>query len=156
MFLKQRKAKIEDLLRIIQLLFEDELGQNRESFDIINNEINEKYIRAFNKINEDPNQYLMVVLNENDLIIGTCQLSILPSLSLMGAIRMQIESVRVSQEFRGMGIGKWMFDQALEFAKNHEVFLAQLMTNKTRIKARKFYESLGFEATHDGMKLFLS
>lgn len=156
MFLKQRKAKIEDLPRIIQLLFEDELGQNRESFDIMNNEVNEKYIKAFNKINEDPNQYLMVVLNEDDLIIGTCQLSILPSLSLMGAIRMQIESVRVNQEFRGMGIGKWMFDQALEFARNHEVSLVQLMTNKTRIKARKFYENLGFEATHDGMKLFLS
>jgi len=33
--------------------------------------------------------------------------------------------------------------------------LAQLTTNRSRPDARRFYESLGFEASHEGMKLTL-
>lgn len=149
--LTQRKAKITDLPRVIELLLEDELGGTRESKSA---ELDENYIRAFHKINSDPNQYLMVVEN-GDEIIGTCHLTIVPSLTFIGSTRMQIEAVRIAGKYRGQKIGSWMFDQALAYAKEHDVSIIQLTTNKKRQHAKHFYEKLGFEASHEGMKLYL-
>ncbi len=149
--LTHRKARIADLPRLIELLLEDELGQTRESRSA---ELDEKYTKAFHKIDIDPNQYLMVIEN-CDEIIGTCQLTIMPSLTFIGSTRMQIEAVRVADKYRGQKIGSWMFDQAISYAKEHDVSIIQLTTNKKRPKAKRFYEKLGFEASHEGMKIYL-
>jgi N-acetylglutamate synthase-like GNAT family acetyltransferase len=149
--LTHRKARIADLPHIIALLLEDELGSTRESKSAA---VHENYIKAFHKIESDPNQYLMVVEN-GDEIIGTCHLTIMPSLTFIGSTRMQIEAVRVAGKYRGQKIGSWMFDQAISFAKENDVSIVQLTTNKKRPKAKHFYEKLGFEASHEGMKLYL-
>ena len=149
--LTYRKSKINDLPRIIELLLEDELGKTRESKS---SELDENYIKTFHKIDRDPNQYLMVVENSNE-IIGTCHLTIMPSLTFIGSQRMQIEAVRVADKYRGQKIGSWMFDQAIIYAAEHDVSIVQLTTNKKRLKAKHFYEKLGFEASHEGMKLYL-
>jgi len=149
--LTHRKARITDLPHIIALLLEDELGNTRESKSAV---VHENYIKALHKIDRDPNQYLMVVEN-GDEIIGTCHLTIMPSLTFTGSTRMQIEAVRVAGKYRGQKIGSWMFDQAINYAKEHDVSIIQLTTNKKRPKAKHFYENLGFEASHEGMKLYL-
>ena len=149
--LTHRKAIITDLPRLIELLLEDELGAIRESKSSV---VHENYIKAFHKIDSDPNQYLMVVENDDE-IIGTCHLTIMPSLTFIGSTRMQIEAVRVAGKYRGQKIGSWMFDQAISYAKEHDVSIIQLTTNKKRPKAKHFYEKLGFEASHEGMKLYL-
>ena len=151
MNLTHRKAIIADLPRILELLLEDELGATRESKS---SAVHENYIKAFHKIDSDPNQYLMVVEN-GDEIIGTCHLTIMPSLTFIGSTRMQIEAVRVAGQYRGQKIGSWMFDQAISYAKEHDVSIVQLTTNKKRPQAKHFYEKLGFEASHEGMKLYL-
>jgi N-acetylglutamate synthase-like GNAT family acetyltransferase len=149
--LTHRKAIIADLPHLIELLLEDELGSTRESKS---SELDEHYIQAFHKIDSDPNQYLMVVSN-GDEIIGTCHLSLIPSLTFIGSTRMQIEAVRVAGKYRGKKIGSWMVDQAIGYAKAMDVSIIQLTTNKKRQKAKHFYEKLGFEASHEGMKLYL-
>ena len=149
--LTHRKARIADLPRLVELLLEDELGASRESKSAV---VHENYIKAFHKIDSDPNQYLMVVENDDE-IIGTCHLTIMPSLTFIGSTRMQIEAVRVAGKYRGQKIGSWMFDQATSYAKEHDVSIIQLTTNKKRPKAKHFYEKLGFEASHEGMKLYL-
>jgi ribosomal protein S18 acetylase RimI-like enzyme len=68
---------------------------------------------------------------------------------------MQIEAVRVADKYRGQKIGEWMIKEALEYGKLRGAKLIQLTTNKKRDRAKKFYETLGFEATHEGMKLSL-
>ncbi len=146
-----RKAKFEDLSKIIELLLEDTLGKTRESHD---GQLDKRYIDAFHKIDNDPNQYLMVVENDHE-IVATCHLTLMPSLTFIGSTRMQIEAVRVAENYRGQGIGQWMLNQAIAFAKRHDVTLLQLTTHKTRIQAKRFYEQLGFEASHEGMKLYL-
>jgi N-acetylglutamate synthase-like GNAT family acetyltransferase len=148
--LTQRKAKLADLPRIIELLLEDELGQSRES----KNTLDVQYKKAFQNIDSDPNQYLMVVENKSE-IVGTCHLTVMPSLTFIGSTRMQIEAVRVVEKYRGQKIGKWMFDQAVAYAKEKGASIIQLTTNKKRPKAKHFYEKLGFEASHEGMKLYL-
>jgi N-acetylglutamate synthase-like GNAT family acetyltransferase len=149
--LTHRKTRIADLPHLVELLLEDELGQTRESRSAV---VHENYIKAFHKIDSDPNQYLMVVEN-GDEIIGTCHLTIMPSLTFIGSTRMQIEAVRVAGKYRGQKIGSWMFDQAISYAKEHDASIIQLTTNKKRPKAKHFYEKLGFEASHEGMKLYL-
>lgn len=146
-----RKAKVSDLHQIVALLLEDELGQMRESKSTL---LDENYIKAFHRIDSDLNQYLMVVEN-GDEIMGTCHLTIMPSLTFIGSTRMQIEAVRIAGKYRGQKIGSWMFDQAISYAKEHDVSIIQLTTNKKRLKAKRFYEKLGFEASHEGMKLYL-
>ena len=149
--LTHRKARIADLPHIIELLLEDELGSARESKSAA---VHENYIEAFYKIDSDPNQYLMALEN-GDEIIGTCHLSLMPSLTFIGSTRMQIEAVRVANKYRGQKIGSWMLDQAISYAKAMDVSIIQLTTNKKRPKAKHFYEKLGFEASHEGMKLYL-
>lgn len=149
--LTHRKATLNDLPALIELFLEDELGQMRESKST---SLDESYIKAFHKIDSDPNQYLMVIEN-GDEIIGTCHLTIMPSLTFIGNTRMQIEAVRIAGKYRGQKIGSWMFDQTISYAKENDVSIVQLTTNKKRPKAKHFYEKLGFEASHEGMKLYL-
>jgi ribosomal protein S18 acetylase RimI-like enzyme len=147
----QRKAGVNDLKSIVALLIEDELGSTR---DHLSEELDPKYLNAFKLIDKDPNQYLMVVENANE-IIATCHLTIMPSLTFTGSTRMQIEAVRVSEKLRGQKIGEWMIERAVEYARGNNVGIIQLSTNKKRPRAKHFYEKLGFEASHEGMKLYL-
>lgn len=150
--LTHRKATLNDLPFLVQLLLEkDELNGTSE---LKASKLNENYIKAFHKINSDRNQYLMVVKNADE-IIGTCHLTIMPSLTFVGSTRMQIEAVRIADKYRGQKIGSWMFEQAINYAKEQDVSIIQLTTNKRRERAKHFYEKLGFEASHEGMKLYL-
>lgn len=149
--LQHRKAAISDLTQIINLLLEDELGKSRETRATA---LDQRYIDAFNLIDQDHNQYLMVVEKDNQ-IIATCHLTLMPSLTFKGSTRMQIDAVRVSEKLRGHKIGEWMINKAIEYAKSNNVKIIQLTTNIQRPRAKKFYEKLGFEATHVGMKLYL-
>jgi GNAT superfamily N-acetyltransferase len=149
--LTHRKATIHDLRAIITLLLEDELGQTREH---LKSSIDQKYIDAFHRIDADPNQYLMIVSSGTD-IVGTCHLSIMPSLTFTGSTRMQIEAVRVSRKHRGQKIGEWMMHTAIDYAKSKSATIIQLTTNIKRPRAKAFYERLGFEATHVGMKYYV-
>jgi GNAT superfamily N-acetyltransferase len=136
---------------IIHLLADDDLGKQREK-PVTN--MNLAYKTAFDRILADPNQFLMVIETEGR-IVGTCHLTLMPSLTFQGALRMNIEAVRVDSSFRGQGIGEWMFSQVVELAKVEGCKIIQLTTNKKRSDALRFYEKLGFKATHEGMKLYL-
>lgn len=151
--LTARKAALSDLPAIVNLLIKDELGQTREK---VGDVIDQRYISAFQHIDSDSNQYLMVVENTEQQIIATCHLTIMPSLTFIGSTRMQIEAVRVSSRYRGQKIGEWMMNAAFEWAKKNDVSIIQLTTNKQRPRAKQFYERLGFTATHDGMKFFVA
>lgn len=149
--MQQDKATIHDLPAIVALLLDDDLGKTRECMA---DKLDQRYIDAFHLIDADPHQYLMVVKSEQE-IVGTCHLTIMPSLTFTGATRMQIEAVRVSAKHRGQKIGEWMMNAAFEFAKSNNISIIQLTTNKQRPRARKFYEQLGFETTHEGMKYYV-
>jgi ribosomal protein S18 acetylase RimI-like enzyme len=146
--LTYRKARISDLQAIIMLLLQDELGQTRELFS---KEPDASYLDAFRKIDEDPNQFLMVVSLGQE-VVGTCHLTLIPSLTYKGSSRLQIEAVRVSNARRGNNIGTWMMRAAINYGKSKGASIVQLSTDKKRPLAKQFYESLGFKATHEGMK----
>ena len=148
--MKFRKATINDVSTIVKMISDDELGKTRENFQ---NPLPKEYLDAFKKINADENQELIVVEDENDKVIGTLQLSFIQYLTYQGGIRAQIEAVRIKKEKRGLSIGKTMFRWAINRAKERNAHLLQLTTDKKRRKAIKFYEDLGFKASHEGMKI---
>jgi ribosomal protein S18 acetylase RimI-like enzyme len=143
------KADISHLQEIVKLLIEDDLGKARES---LSGESFKQYKKAFKKISEDKNQYLAIG-KIGDEIVATCHLTIMPSLTLQGSTRLQIEAVRVKIEWRGKKIGEKMIDFVKDFAVKNDCNLIQLTTNKSRDDAKRFYERVGFEASHIGMKL---
>jgi ribosomal protein S18 acetylase RimI-like enzyme len=96
-----------------------------------------------------------MVVENGGKIFGTCHLTIMPSLTFTGSTRMQIEAVRVHSNNRGQKIGEWMITEAINYGKYSGASTFQLSTNKQRSEAIKFYEKLGFKATHEGMKLYL-
>lgn len=150
--LTHRKATQADLKAIIALLLDnDELGQIRES---LTETLNPNYIHVFHQIDADPNHYLMVMEWEQE-IVGTCHLTVLPSLSFQGSTRLLIEEVRIATKYRSQGFGEWMMQQAIDYGRANDAKIIQLTTNKKRERAKRFYEKLGFEASHEGMKLYL-
>lgn len=145
-----RKAKREDVISIVRLLADDVLGKQREDYRI---PLPRTYYQAFEKIDTDPNQELMVVENKQNMVIGTLQLSLIPYLTYQGGLRAQIEAVRIAEAHRGQGLGKELFVWAIQRARERGAHVLQLTTDKKRPEARRFYESLGFKASHEGMKL---
>ena len=143
-----RKACKNDIDSIVSLLIDDELGAIREELGHPN------YLIAFNKINNDPQQ-LLIVCELDSKIIGTAQLTIIPYISRKGICRGLIEAVRVHSLYRGKGIGKQMFKWLINESRQRGCKLVQLTTDKSRIEALNFYKSLGFIDTHIGMKLEL-
>jgi len=145
-----RKATEKDLFSIVQMLADDELGSTRESFQ---DPLPPSYLEAFKNISNDPNQELIVVVNSHHEIIGTMQLSFIQYLTYQGGIRAQIEAVRIRKDQRGAGIGKKMFQWAITRAKERKAHVLQLTSDKKRPDAIRFYEDLGFQSTHEGMKM---
>ena len=145
-----RKAEKSDVSKIVELLVNDKLGQQREDF---RDPLPQPYYEAFMRIDKDENQELIVVESENGELIGTLQLTFIPYLTYQGGIRAQIEAVRVRADQRGQGIGEQIFRWAIARAQEKGAHLLQLTTDKKRPDALRFYEKLGFKASHEGMKL---
>lgn len=146
-----RLAAEADLPAIVQMLADDALGASRENATGV---LSEKYIQAFAAIQADPNQELTVVEMDNT-IVATFQLSFIQYLTYEGGLRAQIESVRVHSAHRGQGIGTKVFEYAIHRARVKNCHLVQLTSDKKRPDAIRFYEMLGFKASHEGMKLVL-
>ncbi|RYU96481.1 GNAT family N-acetyltransferase [Emticicia agri] len=146
-----RKATKADVPFIVQMLANDKLGKLREDY---REPLPEKYYQAFENIDTDPNQELIIVEKDGE-VIGTLQLSFIQYLTYQGGIRAQIEAVRIREDVRGAGIGQQMFEWAIARAKERKAHILQLTTDKSRPEALNFYEKLGFKATHEGMKLHL-
>lgn len=147
-----RKATREDVIDIVRMLADDSLGAKRENY---REPLPPSYYAAFNDINADQNNYLMVAEIDKK-IIGTLQLTFITNLTYQGGKRALIEAVRIDSSWRGQGIGKVMFEWAIAKAKEAGCRLIQLTTDKTRTEALNFYKKLGFIPSHEGLKLFLN
>lgn len=146
-----RAATAEDLPAILTLLMDDALGKLREDLGL---PLNPRYLEAFAAIERDPNQ-LLAVADQDGQVVGCVQLTFIPGLSRTGMWRGQIEAVRVASSQRGSGLGKAMMQWAIARCRTRGCGLVQLTTDKRRADAHRFYEALGFEASHEGMKLAL-
>ena len=145
--LEIRPAVAGDIPAIVAMLADDPLGAQRESPDDL-----VPYLAALERLAEDPNQHLVVAVRE-DRVIGTLQLTIIPGLSRRGSTRSIIEGVRIHADERGSGLGTRLIEWAVDESRRQGCQLVQLTSDATRTSAHRFYERLGFEASHVGFKL---
>lgn len=151
--LRVRLARAEDLPAIVAMLADDPLGAQRED---PSHPLPPAYRAAFEAIDHDPHNELVVAEAADGQPVAVLQLTFTPTLTHQGSWRASIEGVRVASHCRGMGLGRQLLSWALTRAQERGCRLLQLTTDKRRPDARRFYESLGFVATHEGMKLPLS
>ncbi|MBZ9644994.1 GNAT family N-acetyltransferase [Streptomyces sp. PSKA30] len=147
--LEIRAAVADDIPAIVGMLADDPLGARRESPDDL-----APYLAALERLSADPNQHLMVAVREGR-VVGTLQLTIVPGLSRRGATRSIIEGVRIHADERGSGLGTQLIQWAIDESRNQHCQLVQLTSDSSRTDAHRFYERLGFTASHVGFKLAL-
>jgi GNAT superfamily N-acetyltransferase len=143
-----RIASAGDVPAIVALLADDPLGAARESPG------DPAYLAAFEEIAADPRQVLAVAEASGE-VVGTLQLTCTPGLSRKGMTRGTIEAVRVRADQRGQRLGERLVRWAVDEARRHGCGVVQLTTDASRVDAHRFYERLGFAASHVGMKLAL-
>jgi GNAT superfamily N-acetyltransferase len=146
-----RRARADDVPDIVRLLADDPLGATRERYE---SPLPESYARAFRAIEQDANNELVVACR-GERVVGVLQLTYIPSLTYQGGWRALIEGVRVDSGERSQGLGKTLFEWAIARARERACHMVQLTTDKARPDAKRFYESLGFVASHEGLKLHL-
>lgn len=151
--LRIRPATVHDLPAIVAMLADDPLGSGRES---ALDPLPASYLAAFEAIARDPNNELVVAEDDGGLAVAVLQLTCTPHITHQGGWRATIEGVRVDGPHRRSGVGRQLFAWAIARARERGCHLVQLTTDKQRPEARRFYEALGFVATHEGMKLKLS
>ncbi|MFI1186707.1 GNAT family N-acetyltransferase [Streptomyces californicus] len=147
--LEIRPVTADDLAPVVAMLADDPLGAERESPDDLT-----PYKEAFQRLADDPNQHVVVAVREGR-VVGTLQLTIVPGLSRRGATRSIIEGVRIHGDERGSGLGTQLIQWAVDESRRQNCQLVQLTSDVTREDAHRFYERLGFTASHVGFKLAL-
>ncbi len=145
-----KEAQEQDLEAVIELLFDDPIGKTREK----TKKNLSSYKKAFQAILKDPNNFQLIGVEE-DKIVATFQVTLIPSLTFEGRTRCMVEGVRVDKTHRGKKVGSQIFDWIKAFAKEHQCVMIQLTTNKLRNEALTFYAKQGFMNTHHGLKLML-
>ncbi|GGW07660.1 GNAT family N-acetyltransferase [Streptomyces globisporus] len=144
-----RPATPDDLPAVVAMLADDPLGAQRESPDDLT-----PYQEALQRLADDPNQHVVVAVRQNR-VVGTLQLTIIPGLSRRGSTRSIIEGVRIHGDERGSGLGTQLIQWAVDESRRQNCQLVQLTSDVTREDAHRFYERLGFTASHVGFKLAL-
>ena len=136
---------------IVALLADDPIGAGREQNS---DPLRDAYFEAFDDIAAQPGN-VMLVAEAGGAIVGCLQLTIIPGLSRTGMKRGQIEGVRIAGVWRSRGVGERLVRHTIELAREAGCGLVQLTSDNTRADARRFYERLGFVASHVGMKFSL-
>jgi len=144
-----RRARRDDIAAIVAMLADDPLGAARETPNDL-----APYETAFALVDANPNQEL-VVAERDGQVVGTAHLSFMAGLSHRGMWRAEIEAVRVRTDQRNGGIGRALIQHCIDLAQERGCGLVQLTSNVQRADARRFYERLGFTASHTGFKLNL-
>ena len=150
--MKFRTATADDLPAIVRLLADDPLGATRERDE---DPLPRQYREAFAAMGRMGTNMVILVVEDGG-VIGCLQLILIPGLGRLGMTRAQIEAVRIDRRYRRRGIGEALIRHAIEHAREQGCGLVQLTTDRSRGDAHRFYERLGFKASHIGMKLDLA
>jgi GNAT superfamily N-acetyltransferase len=169
-----REARRADLATIVSLIAADAIREVRETVpagppnspadparylsDAVDDGLETGYVAAFEEITADPHTLLLVgelPTRDGAEVVATCQLTFLRHLMYKGGLVAQVEAVRTAAHRRGQGIGTALMDWVIAESRRRGAVRLQLTSNRARVDAHRFYERLGFKASHVGMKLFL-
>jgi len=146
-----RPAVRDDLEAIVAMYANDHLGQGRENSVL---PLDQRYVAGFDAVNAAPNQ-LLILADDAGAVVGTMQITFIAGIARLGVWRAQVEAVRVHESRCGSGLGREMFEWAIAECRRRGYGLVQLASDNSRPDAQRFYETLGFSASHVGYKLAL-
>jgi GNAT superfamily N-acetyltransferase len=144
-----RVARSEDIPELVDLLIQGSLVDGKEDPLKVG-----QYQQALAEIEATPDSDLFVAEIEG-AVVGVCQLIVFRHFQSIGGLCAEIESVHVSPDWRGRGIGGLLLDGAVSRAADSGCYRVQLMSNKKRHDAHRFYGRHGFVKSHEGFKLGL-
>jgi GNAT superfamily N-acetyltransferase len=96
----------------------------------------------------------LLVVEENEEVIGTTVLAILPGMVHGTAPFAVLEYVVVDEKCRSKGVGRLLMEHCLKLAREAGCYKVMLTSDKKRKQAHKFYQSLSFEASAHGFKYY--
>lgn len=146
-----RRASDADLEAIVRLHAADDLGGHGDEWSAA---AEPAYREALRRIADSPDNELYVAVGDAE-VIGTFQLTFTPSISGRGTLRCVLEAVQVRGDRRSRGVGAMMVAFAEGRARARGAGIVQLVSNKRRLDAHRFYERLGFRRSHEGFKKLL-
>ena len=147
-----RPAIETDITRILEL-YEEQLVIGATETEMQQSPSADDYRYTFSEINALPGCELLVA-EENGEVIGTTMLMIVPNLSHKALPWAVVENVVVDSEYRRQGVGRLLMDYCMAKAKEAGCYKVQLLSNKGRNEAHKFYLSLGYKASAEGFRLY--
>ncbi len=147
-----RNAVDKDIPRILELYNDltSVVSTDEEETDTAATDVQ----HVFNEIRNMPGHELLVA-EENNSVIGSMVLLIVPNLSHGALPWAIIENMIVDRHYRRRGIGKLLMEYTINRARQAGCYKVQLLSNKKRTEAHRFYESLGFETSAYGFRLYL-
>ncbi|WP_203136121.1 GNAT family N-acetyltransferase [Microbacterium sp. JZ31] len=145
-----RAAESADLDVLVALIANDPVSAARG--DTASPDDLDAYARGLEAVQADPRN-VQLVAERDGVVIGTLQLTLIPGISRRGAARLQVEAVRVRDDQRSAGIGRALMRWVGDVAPTLGARLVQLTSDAQRVDAHRFYERLGYEASHVGYKL---
>jgi ribosomal protein S18 acetylase RimI-like enzyme len=128
-------VKKNDLSQILEHYKQLHLGENPISIDEANS--------IWDRIEQQDIKYFAA--KENDKIIASCFISIIPNFTRGGKSIGFIENVITDKEYRKRGIGKKIMEMAIAYAKEKKCYQVVLKSDNSRTDAHRFYQSIGFD-----------
>ncbi len=153
-----RRAVEKDIPKIIDLLKQVCLVHHKGRPDIF--KVGTKYsAEELRGILKDESRPILVSVDENDNVQGYCfciyQKHINNSV-LTDIKTLYIDDLCVDETLRFKGIGKELYDSALELAKDTNCYNVTLNVWSCNQSALKFYESLGLLPQKIGMEVIIN
>jgi predicted N-acetyltransferase YhbS len=140
-----RKAIKEDIPRILEL-YEDLM---EEKITASSNTIQ----RVFAEIEALPDKELLIAEHDG-LVVGSLFLQIVPNLSHNAHPWAILENMIVDSRYRRHGIGQLLIQHAAESCRKAGCYKIQLLSHIKRKEAHQFYQSLGFENSALGFRMY--
>jgi GNAT superfamily N-acetyltransferase len=138
-------ATLDDLPVMIAILREGQVVPKDEWSD----ERAPGYRAAFAEMAADP-RYELLVARQGGTVLGMLQINYSRALPDHGALKAILESVFVAAAARGKGIGRLMVAEVERRARARGARRVQLVSNKVRLDAHRFYRTLGYTQGHEG------
>jgi GNAT superfamily N-acetyltransferase len=110
--------------------------------------------KVFRQMSQFPG-YALLVAEDNGQVVGTTVLAVLPGFAHGTSPFAVVEYVVVDAQYRSKGIGKLLMESVISLANEARCYKIMLTSDLRRERAHKFYQSLGFEASAHGFRMYL-
>ncbi len=153
-----RRAKIEDIPRILELLVQVDMVHHNGRPDIFKGPATKYSEEELLEIINDGKSPVFVCLDEDGVVLGHafCQhKQVLGDRVLTDIRTLYIDDICVDEASRGKGVGKKLYEHVMDYARDNGFYNVTLNVWDCNPDAYRFYEKMGFKVQKTGMEIVL-